>query len=298
MFCFPQDHDNLTLPAKYDRQFSWACLATLSAKLGNNLWNSLQGQIFNQLLICKLNSELLDSVNYTLRTLLHFFSHEKREVYHNLHAWPIEKGQWIWVLQPLPQLHKCQGSWSAFSRQRATIKLILMWLFPWQWHSHWEPYAQPGPCSLIPQWLVAHCHCLSHQRRKERAAAFPQTPQQIWLNFQLPTPHPPVCNTHLVSTAGDTVAASPAKDFPSATSFYTSFCEAAFGQNSLQMNKNKTVFIKEMLETTTSAVFGVLFNYVLARKHVLVKESTLQLRTRRQHNGTTQKTAGTVIPAK
>lgn len=173
-----------------------------------------------------------------------------------------------------------------------------MWLFPWQWHSHWEPYAQPGPCSLIPQWLVAHCHCLSHQRRKERAAAFPQTPQQIWLNFQLPTPHPPVCNTHLVSTAGDTVAASPAKDFPSATSFYTSFCEAAFGQNSLQMNKNKTVFIKEMLETTTSAVFGVLFNYVLARKHVLVKESTLQLRTRRQHNGTTQKTAGTVIPAK
>lgn len=47
----------------------------------------------------------------------------------------------IWVLQPWPQLQKSQGSWSAFSRQRATVKLILTWLFPWQWHSHWKCYA-------------------------------------------------------------------------------------------------------------------------------------------------------------
>lgn len=160
-------------------------------------------------------------------------------------------------------------------------------------------------CSSCSNWLV-HCHRLSHQRRHERIAAFPQTLQQIifiWLNFQQPTLHQPVCNTHLVSTAGDTVAAISAKVFPSATSLYTWFCEAAFteelfGQNSLQMNKNKTVFIKEILETATSTVLGLLCNYVLARKHVLVKESILQLNSLRWYNGTSQKVAGTVISAK
>lgn len=74
--------------------------------------------------------------------------------------------------------------------------------------------------------------------------------------------------------------------------------EELFGLHSLQMNKKKTVFIKEILETATSAVFGLLWNYILDRKHVLVKETTLQLKTPRQHNGTSQKAAGTVIPAK
>lgn len=199
-----------------------------------------------------------------------FSSHWKCEVYLNLHAWPIEKWLWIWVLQPRPQLHECQGSWSALSRQRATVKLILLWLFPGNGTVIGSLAPTPGPCLLILQWLLVHCHCMSDQRRQERTA-FPQTPQQIifiWLNFQLPIPHQPVCNTHLVSTA---VAASSAKVFPSATSFHTWFCEAAFteklfGQNSLQMNKTKTVFIKEILETATSAVFGLLCNYILARK--------------------------------
>lgn len=39
------------------------------------------------------------------------------------------------------------------------------------------------------------------------------------------------------------------------------------------MNKKRTVFIKEILETATSAVFGLLWNYILDRKHVLVKET-------------------------
>lgn len=61
------------------------------------------------------------------------------------------------------------------------------------------------------------------------------------------------------------------------------------------MNKTKTVFIKEILETATSAVFGLLCNYIRARKRLRQGEyPTTQLR---QHNGTTQKTAGTVLPA-
>lgn len=212
---------------------------------------------------------------------------------------------WIWVLQPWPQFHKCQGSWSVFSRQRATRKLILLWLFPWQWHSPWKHCA--------PAWaMLAHpavagsplSRLVTLEETWEKCCLSPDTLADYLHQVEFSAANtPPTCLLHPSgSTAGDAVAASSAKVLPSATSLYTWFCEAAFreelfGQNNLQMNKNKTAFIKEILETATSEQFLVC-SYILARKHVLVKESTLQLKTLRQHNGTTQKAAGTAISVK
>lgn len=212
----------------------------------------------------------------------------------------------IWVLQPWPQLRNCQGSWCAFSRQKATIQLILMWLFLWQWHSHWKPYVYAWAMLAHPTVAGSPQSLLvTLEETREYCCLSPDTLAEHFHLVELPVANtPPTCLQHTSGFHGWGYSCS--KVCPSLSISYLTlgltlwsrFTEESFGLHSLQINKKKTVFIKEILETATSAVFGLLWNYILARKHVLVKESTPQLKTPRQHNGTSPKAAGTVIPAK
>lgn len=173
--------------------------------------------------------------------------------------WP-----WIQILWPWPQLHKCQCSRFTFTEQTATAKLILTWLLPLQWHGQKKrracASAMPAHSAVVGS---PSSPLVAPEGTGENWCLYPSHPSRLFSAGWTSSCQPPA---NLVPTAWDTVAAKAAEVCLPATLFYTWFCvtvftEELFGQNRHQMNKTKTVFIKQVLETAASpATFALLCN--------------------------------------
>lgn len=177
---------------------------------------------------------------------------------------------WIQILWPWPQLHKCQCSRFAFTEQTATAKLILTWLLPLQRHSQKQrcacAFAMPAHSAAVGS---PSSPLVAAEGTGENWCLYPSHPSRLFSAGWISSCQPPA-NLFVTSSwlpqLGILLQQKLLKfvyQLPYSTpDFVLQFLQKSYlDKTDTKMNKTKTVFIKQVLETAASpATFALLCN--------------------------------------